>query len=67
MEITTFSNRSLALGQNSRLLGDIAQPTNNLFVAINEPVDGIWYTYVVAELLHKLLGSAEIVTRNARV
>lgn len=65
--IPPFHQRSLAMGEDSRLTSHISQPPDDFSIAIQKSVQRIRDLNLLAELLDQFLRSPQIVARDARV
>lgn len=52
----------LALGEDSGLVANLRETTDDLLVSVVEAVDGVWDLGLVAELHNQLLGASEVVS-----
>ena len=67
MHFTALGDAPLASSQNLSLSSNIPQTSNDFLVSIIEAINRIRNLNLVAEFLHKLLSSAQIVARHAWV
>ena len=67
MHFTALGDAPLASSQNLSLSSNIPQTSNDFLVSIVEAIDSVGNTHIIAELLDKLLSSAQVVARHARI
>ena len=65
-DISFLNYTPLTFSKDCSLSSHLLKLANDLLVPINEPVQRVGYPYIIAELLHELLSSPQVVSWHSR-